>query len=353
MISNDNKTEVFFVDKIVRGVCFMAILAMIAFGIKLMFYSTNEDGVFSENRQNTVRSGLRTSNNVEAVQAQSPIQKANVAFRQARKSKTRKDWEHCVKLYTELYESNASNGLFAFRKAFSLHACKRIDEAIEAHRVAAAFPRYKVLATYNLACAYALKKEKSQCLKTLKEAVDAGFKRRQGLLRDDTDFAFVKDDPEFKRLEKLSTPKKPKNLNRQFDFWVGSWDVFNKSGTKVGHNTISKSQNGFLLTEHWKSARGYTGTSINFVDPKDKKWKQVWIDQGGNITRYSGQFSKGSMRLSGSTHQSRGQTNLERVSFTLLPDGRVRQFAERSLDNGTTWKIYFEGFYKKDSTAKK
>jgi hypothetical protein len=47
---------------------------------------------------------------------------------------------------------------------------------------------------------------------------------------------------------------------RQFDFWAGSWNVFNPSGQQVGTNTIERTLGGCVLHEQWtsglKSARG-------------------------------------------------------------------------------------------------
>ncbi|NIM52189.1 MAG: hypothetical protein GTN78_18830 [Gemmatimonadales bacterium] len=50
---------------------------------------------------------------------------------------------------------------------------------------------------------------------------------------------------------------------RQFGFWIGEWDMFNSEGRLVGTNRIEKLLNGCLLLEHWTSARGGEGNSIN------------------------------------------------------------------------------------------
>ena len=38
-----------------------------------------------------------------------------------------------------------------------------------------------------------------------------------------------------------------------------------------------------------------------------------------------------------------------RGTWTLLEDGRVRQFFEQSADQGKSWQAWFEGFYKRKS----
>jgi hypothetical protein len=52
------------------------------------------------------------------------------------------------------------------------------------------------------------------------------------------------------------------------------------------------------------------------------------------------------MSLVGTLHTvSNGTTVPFRALFTLLSDGRVRQFFEQSNDDGATWVPWFEGFY--------
>ena len=70
--------------------------------------------------------------------------------------------------------------------------------------------------------------------------------------------------------------------NLQFDFWVGDWVVYAK-GKMAGFNKVTKIEDGCIIRENWKSFESsYTGTSYNFYDKLDKKWKQVWIDNQGN-----------------------------------------------------------------------
>jgi len=52
------------------------------------------------------------------------------------------------------------------------------------------------------------------------------------------------------------------------------------------------------------------------------------------------------MAMEGTLHTvSTGVTQPFRALFTLLPDGRVRQYFEQSNDDGATWVPWFEGFY--------
>ncbi len=55
-------------------------------------------------------------------------------------------------------------------------------------------------------------------------------------------------------------------LHRQFDFWIGIWDVTGPAGKFAGINRIEAVDGGCALAESWSSAGGgYTGHSLNSV----------------------------------------------------------------------------------------
>jgi hypothetical protein len=81
---------------------------------------------------------------------------------------------------------------------------------------------------------------------------------------------------------------------RQFDFWLGDWEVTDKAGETVyGHNTISKREKGCYLYEEWRSASGGSGSSMNYYDPSNGKWHQLWIDAGFSIIQTAGGIEDG------------------------------------------------------------
>jgi hypothetical protein len=137
---------------------------------------------------------------------------------------------------------------------------------------------------------------------------------------------------------------------RAFDFWIGTWDVFLASGPQAGTNRITRSENGCLLLEQWASVQGGTGSSMNYVDPTDGRWRQVWVDGGGHVLYLAGGLANGAMRLSGELIDAAGKRSRLRGTWTPLEDGRVRQFFEQSLDEGVTWAPWFDGYYQKRAT---
>ncbi|HUG54946.1 MAG TPA: hypothetical protein VMR21_15150 [Vicinamibacteria bacterium] len=133
---------------------------------------------------------------------------------------------------------------------------------------------------------------------------------------------------------------------RQFDFWVGDWDVFDPSGTLVGTNSITREYDGCVLQEHWEARgpRKQTGSSFNTYHAAAGRWHQTWVDSTGGFLLLDGGLAGESMVLEGEMLGRRGRLH-HRIRFTPRPDGQVRQFWETSADGGKTWNVAFDGTY--------
>lgn len=133
---------------------------------------------------------------------------------------------------------------------------------------------------------------------------------------------------------------------REFDFWIGEWDVHTADGRLAGRNVIESAHRGCVLIENWTGAGGSTGTSMNYFDAASDEWVQVWTDASGSQIAIRGSLTAAGMRLAGRIHYtSTGITAPFRGLWTVQPDGRVRQFFEQSNDGGETWEPWFEGYY--------
>jgi hypothetical protein len=131
---------------------------------------------------------------------------------------------------------------------------------------------------------------------------------------------------------------------RQFDFWVGEWDVLDPEDKHVGRNRIENTLSGCLLVEHWTGDRGGSGKSINYYDPAEKSWHQYWVDDQGRVIAVEGEFRDGAMRLEGHLTRADGTRLPYRMTFTPREDGTVRQFIEvRPPDKA--WTVWFDGTY--------
>jgi hypothetical protein len=132
---------------------------------------------------------------------------------------------------------------------------------------------------------------------------------------------------------------------REFDFWVGDWEVVDPNGKPLGHNLITVEQDGCLLVEHWASKRGgHTGTSFNYYDIRDKKWHQLFLDNSGDAGAFpamAGGLVGDKMILLTDARES----PLFRWTWYVTGPGRVRQMAEQSDDAAKTWKAIWDSTY--------
>jgi hypothetical protein len=137
--------------------------------------------------------------------------------------------------------------------------------------------------------------------------------------------------------------------HRQFDFWLGQWDVRDPAGKLVGRNRIEAAHGGCALIEHWTSVAGVTGTSVNIYDRDRGQWHQTWVDSGGGLLQLDGGLDGSAMVLTGDAFDADapGRSSRQRVTWTPRPDSRVRQLWESSTDGGKTWSVVFDGLYER------
>ena len=143
-----------------------------------------------------------------------------------------------------------------------------------------------------------------------------------------------------------STPDCSAPEFRQFDFWLGSWNV-TVQGKPAGTNVIESSMKGCTLIEHWTSAGGGRGTSLNFYDRRTKAWSQAWIDEGGNALHLKGGLADGRMVLQSDPQTTPKGVVVQRITWSKEADASVRQLWESSNDAGKTWSVAFDGKYVK------
>ena len=135
--------------------------------------------------------------------------------------------------------------------------------------------------------------------------------------------------------------------HRQFDFWIGDWEVTTPDGASAGRNRIESILDGCALRESWTGVKGGSGNSYNAYDRQNGRWHQTWVDNGGLVLRLDGTFAAGRMILSGETRDSAGARVLNRITWQETAPGAVRQLWETSKDGGRTWSVAFDGRYRK------
>jgi len=116
----------------------------------------------------------------------------------------------------------------------------------------------------------------------------------------------------------------------------------------VGESIITLAKGGCAIHESYTTLGPYSGQSINYYDPLEKKWKQNWVGNSGDVGIYEETDS--------------GKGNLQFIAKQLLPEGvvtrkmtfyynekedSVRQLIEDSKDEGKTFAPVFDGLYKR------
>lgn len=135
--------------------------------------------------------------------------------------------------------------------------------------------------------------------------------------------------------------------HRQFDFWVGEWEVHKPDGTLAGHNRIEPILGGCVLRETYASAAyPYEGTSLNIYDAGTGRWHQTWVDNGGLLLELNGGMEGNRMVMRGATKGPKGEM-LHEIAWQLQHDGRVEQRWRSSTDGGHSWKDVFVGLYRR------
>jgi tetratricopeptide (TPR) repeat protein len=140
---------------------------------------------------------------------------------------------------------------------------------------------------------------------------------------------------------------------RDFDFWVGHWDVHQTgSNLPVGHSVIEKIAGECAILENWTSERfSYNGKSINYFDSKNSAWEQVWVgsEGGKDYVHYfhNGHYRDKIMQFDFEEKDESGNIQKGRFSFFNLSADRVRQLQEISKDGGNSWTTVYDFTYER------
>lgn len=134
--------------------------------------------------------------------------------------------------------------------------------------------------------------------------------------------------------------------HRQFDFWLGDWQVHRPDGTLAGLNRITREYGGCVIHERYANGRGYSGESLNVYDVARQLWHQTWVDDTGLLLTLEGRWNGKSMVLEGVAPGADGAPAKQRVTWTPHADGSVRQLWEAVNARGE-WRVVFDGKYTK------
>jgi hypothetical protein len=134
--------------------------------------------------------------------------------------------------------------------------------------------------------------------------------------------------------------------HRQFDFWVGDWDVSDAGESQPSMRIqVEKILDGCALRETYRDVNGMLGESLNFYDAGRKLWHQTWTTNRGQTLMLDGRLENGRMVFTATESTPQGPV-LWRAAW--IPQGdEVRETAETSTDGGKTWKQRFDIVFRK------
>ena len=126
---------------------------------------------------------------------------------------------------------------------------------------------------------------------------------------------------------------------RQFDFWVGQWNVTSPGGLPVPSD-ITLEPGGCAVFENFANG---AGRSINVFNPSDGMWHQTFYFSNGQRVVLIGELIGNEMIME-SPNPPGPPGSFNRWTWTPLSGGRVRQLQEQSTDGGLT-SGGFDGTY--------
>lgn len=262
-----------------------------------------------------------------------------------------RDWARAADAYLIVAKTDTVLPLPHMRRAIALTALGRYAEAEKEIAIAESKGAPALMSGFRLAAVYAGLGRMEDAFAQLKRATDGGL----GMVPIPGDslppMAKLKADARYAKfladLDRNARPCMYADHTKEFDFWVGSWDVRPRGAptTPPARNEVTKIDDGCVVHESW-TAPGSVGQSFNIYDSTRSKWFQIWVDNSGGLHEYSGNYSDNAMRYEGTTPAlppatGRVQT---RLTFFKISADTIRQFSE-SLKPDGTWRVNYDLIY--------
>ena len=259
----------------------------------------------------------------------------------------KQDWAGATRAYEEIVKAEPGNGRAWYRLGASRHSQADYAGAAEAYTRCVEIGGNPT-AMYNLACSLSRQGKAAEASSWLQKAAAAGMRVGEQI-KTDEDLEAVRKDPGYaalqSQLRRSEFPCTEAAESRQLDFWVGEWNVHTPAGQLAGTSSVQRILGDCVVFENWTSTLGGGGKSFNFYNKNSGQWQQTWVDDRGGAVEFHGGFKDGAMRFQAEGPGASGGRRLQKLSFTPLPDGSVRQFCEASTDDGATWTTQYDFTY--------
>lgn len=264
------------------------------------------------------------------------------------------DWRGSLDAYTTMARNFPQYALARFRIGVSQMELGQFADAEKNLRAGEQMGISPAQAAFRLAQLRTAQRRPDDAISELTRAIQSRLPLVPSALDADPHFATLKSHPKWQAtldaLDAITRPCMHDARYREFDFWIGDWDVRAVGVPAVGpsaRNTITLIDNGCVAMEHWVAPNGAEGHSFNMFDRSRAMWRQTWVDNSGGEHNYHGGLRGRDMVFEGDTPAPGGQLGRTptRLTFFHISTDSVRQFSQTSPDSGKTWVTAYDLLY--------
>jgi len=253
-------------------------------------------------------------------------------------------WEQAAHAYGDITANDPANGPAWQHLGECYLQLQRFDDAIKAFQHSVDLKYRPLMTKVDIARAYVAKNDTRRALDTLKEVAASGLAPRiHNYIAGAPEFQKLQDNAEYQEFLKSTLPCRAAEY-RQFDFWVGEWNVVTTEGhNPAGSSSVQLILDQCALLENWTG--GGTGKSLNHYDTRLKKWIQDWVDSQSNGIHFEGGLENGVMSYFADSADAQGKPLRRHMQFVKIDADHVRQFSQGSSDGGKTWSLEYDFIY--------
>lgn len=137
---------------------------------------------------------------------------------------------------------------------------------------------------------------------------------------------------------------------RQFDFWLGEWDVTWEGG--AGTNSVTRILDDAVIQERFTGfpaspgEQPLLGLSLSVYDAGLGKWRQTWVDNTGAYMDFVGGYADGKLTLA-TERMVDGRPIISRMVFYNIAADALDWDWERSGDCGQSWRLLWRIHYQR------
>lgn len=257
---------------------------------------------------------------------------------------TEAKWEQAARAYSEILAKDQANGPGWQQLGECDIHLQRYDDALNAFQHVVGLKYRPLMTKVDMARVYVAKADTRRALDLLKQVAASGnAPRLRAYVEGASEFQKLHDNAEYQEFLQ-STFSCHGAEYRQFDFWIGEWDVVTTNGhNPAGSSSIQLILDQCVVLENWTG--GGTGKSFNHYDTRLKKWIQDWVDSDSNGVHFEGGLENGAMSYFADSADAKDAPIRRHLQFVKVDADHVRQFSQASSDGGKTWNPEYDFTY--------